>query len=626
MRIFFRHEKVRAVQKEMMKDIYSAFVESKHIIIHAPTGCGKTDASLSPAISYAIENNLNVFFMTPKISQHLIAMSVVKDLRQKFDLDIRAVDLVGKSHLCINEEVMDKEVNDFYELCKKKVKNHECPHYIIARGYNVKQRSEAKARLDEILRWYGAGRSCTAVKRHCLSYGESYGIKGPCPYEVSLEIAKRADVLICDYYHVLNPYIASSFLDRIEKELEDSILIIDEAHNSPERLRAALSSSLDKRVVLKAAEEARSIKNKVLAKHIEAVIPFIEKLEDRMDYEEGDEAIVYKEELPSMRDFLLDMEESGLEFLEKSNRHRSYLLRMKRFFSMWEEEDISFLRLMRKTERGLKIDFKCLDPSVISSEPLNRAHSTVLMSATLKPGSMYRDMLGLDADRTVIKEYKSPFPKKNRLVLIDKSISTKYERRTESEYKRMAEHIRDIVNNVPGNSAVFFPSYKVMGEVLRYIGNKIKKRMFTQQEGMKAESVKEMLESFQAEKERGAVIFAVSGGSLAEGIDLPGKSLLAVVVVGIPLGEPDIETKALIRYYDFKYGKGWDYGYIFPAMNKAVQAAGRCIRSETDKGLIVFMDERFAWSKYKRLIPEEYEMKETSNFKKTVRKFWSSKS
>ena len=619
MKVFFRHDHARLVQQEIIKDAYTAFATSRHLIAHAPTGCGKTDALLSPAISYAIENDMNVFFMTPKISQHKIAVETIKDLKEKHNIKTLGVDLIGKKHMCVNHSLLEKDSSDFYELCQKKIKNHECPHYILAKGHNPRQRSEAKMRVDHILSQYEGIETSGDLKKLCVEFGKEFKIKTPCPYEVSIQIAEKANFIICDYYHILNPYISSTFLEKIGKNLEDSILILDEAHNAPARLRKAMSVAIDEFSVQKAYEEAKRMKNDVLAERIALLGEDLRRL-DKQRVE--DETIAYKEELSIMKDYILDMEETGLKYLEQTDRHRSHLLRVARFFYTWEQDNISFFRIMKKTEKGLRVEFKCLDPSVVTAGPLNEAHSSVLMSATLKPGEMYRDIMGLDYDRTFLKEYGSPFPKRHRLSLLDDTVSTRYERRDNEGYEKIASNISKITNNIPGNSAVFFPSYKVLKEIFSRAKKDIKKKIFVQEAKSSPENIIKMMKEFQKNKKTGGVLFAVSGGSLSEGIDLPGDNLLCVIVVGVPLNEPDIETKALIQYYEFKYGKGWDYGYIFPAMSKAVQAAGRCIRSDDDRGVIVFMDERFGWNKYSKLIPNEYSLMPAKDLEKEVKEFW----
>jgi len=130
-----------------------------------------------------------------------------------------------------------------------------------------------------------------------------------------------------------------------------------------------------------------------------------------------------------------------------------------------------------------------------------------------------------------------------------------------------------------------------------------------------------MLEEFKGAKKIGGVLLGVTGANFAEGIDLPGDLLNGVIVVGLPLGKPDLKTKELMKYYDTKFKKGWDYGYIFPAMNKCLQSAGRCIRSETDRGVIIFLEERFVWPNYYNCLPREG-LIVANNYEKLLKEFF----
>jgi DNA excision repair protein ERCC-2 len=245
------------------------------------------------------------------------------------------------------------------------------------------------------------------------------------------------------------------------------------------------------------------------------------------------------------------------------------------------------------------------------------------MSGTLKPQEMYRDLLGLDDARTELREYSSPFPRQNRLSLLVTGITTKYASRTEEEYGRIAGKASEVLNAIPGNAAIFFPSFglqKKISPLLRLV-----RPLLAQKENSSPQENSETLSQFRERAKRGgAVLAGVSGGSFSEGIDLPGDELLGVVVVGIPLGEPDLETQALIEYYDYKFGKGWAYGYIYPAMARAVQAAGRCIRNEKDRGVVAFLDSRFAWKNYSRCFPRDLDFIVTDSPGEHVKRFWLS--
>jgi DNA excision repair protein ERCC-2 len=265
------------------------------------------------------------------------------------------------------------------------------------------------------------------------------------------------------------------------------------------------------------------------------------------------------------------------------------------------DDSKDFIRLGKiwKNRANVSISRKCLDPAFIAKDIVEDTHSTILMSATLRPLEMYADVLGFDTRRTIFKEYPSPFPENNRMNIIVKGVTTRYSKRTFEMYKKIANHVSKIVESIPGNVLVVFPSYEYLNNTLPLISTN--KKRYVQEENMSSTKLSALISSFK--KERNAVFFGVIGGSVSEGVDFPGDELLGVVIVGIPLAEPDLETQALIDYYEEKFGKGWSYGYIYPAINKVVQAAGRCIRSETDKGVVVFLDERYIWRNYARALP-----------------------
>ncbi len=239
---------------------------------------------------------------------------------------------------------------------------------------------------------------------------------------------------------------------------------------------------------------------------------------------------------------------------------------------------------------------------------------------------MYRDLMGLEEDATEMREYTSPFPSDNRLNLVVPTVTTKYSKRNREQYKKIAKETSKIVGNTPGNSAVFFPSYSVLRSVVNHLDEEIDKPLLVQERGSSPKERNKLLSRFKSYSRKlgnGAVLAGVSGGSYGEGIDLPGQELMSVVIVGVPLKEPDLETEALIDYFEGKYGRGWEYGYIFPAMTKAIQAAGRCVRNETDKGVIAYLDKRFTWSNYSRCFPDELDIEVTEKPGEKVKRFWS---
>ena len=243
-----------------------------------------------------------------------------------------------------------------------------------------------------------------------------------------------------------------------------------------------------------------------------------------------------------------------------------------------------------------------------------------MMSGTLDPTEMYSDILGFSKD-TIQKSFESPFPEENRLNLIIPKTTTKYDMRSEQQYRDIAQVLNEVCDRVPGNCAVFLPSYSLLESVNKYFQFESKKNVLKELPGMTKQEKHELLENFKKCK-KNTVLLGAATGSFGEGIDIEDNILKAVIVVGLPLGMPDLETKELISYYDDKFGKGQDYGYFLPAFIKTLQNAGRCIRSEKDRGIIVFLDQRFTWSNYFRFFPADWKLKISLDYKEVIADFF----
>jgi Rad3-related DNA helicase len=207
--------------------------------------------------------------------------------------------------------------------------------------------------------------------------------------------------------------------------------------------------------------------------------------------------------------------------------------------------------------------------------------------------------------------------------LIVPDTTTKFTRRKKEEFDKIADWCSTISNAIPGNVAIFFPSYWLRDTIMKSFERKCKKTIFVERQGMKKKEKVEFLNQFKEYADVGAVFLGAISGSFGEGIDLPGKFLKGVIVVGIPLDTPDLETLALIEYYDKLFGAGWDYGYVYPAMNRTVQACGRVIRSETDRGVVVLLDERFVWKNYFKCLPLDWGLIVTKEPERRIKDFFS---
>jgi DNA excision repair protein ERCC-2 len=611
----FPHENVRPVQNALILEIERAIDEKKCLVAHAPTGLGKTAAVLPVALKKAIEKDLTVFFLTSRHTQHRIAIETLKEVKKKHNLAINTVDIIGKKWMCLVPGIEALRAGDFAEYCRKEREEGKCEFY-------VRTRNKAKPSVE------AANMIAKLNERSPVHIEETIGEcrqNELCPYEISVLMGNKAKVIVADYYYVFNNNIRETFLNKIDKKLEDCIIIIDEAHNLPSRIRELNTHAISTFTVEKAIKEAQKARYDEIVPMLRHVSGVLEMLGEDSD----EERLVSKDEFVNLIKKEADYEQliGDLEALAdevRETQKTSSAGGVANFLTVWLGEDEGFARILSKDFYKGKPQFvlthNCLDPSMTAKPIISGAYSVTAMSGTLKPAEMYRDMLGMPAD-TVIREYKSPFPAKNKMALIVPKTTTKYTMRSNEQFRSIAEVSAEIVNSVPGNTALFFPSYEIKDVIGNHFSVRTGKTVFSEKPGMTKEEKEEMLNEFKKYKNSGAALLAVASGSFGEGIDLPGDFLKAVVVVGLPLNRPDLETQELIKYYDKKFGKGWDYGYLIPAMNKCMQSAGRCIRSETDRGVVVFLDERFAWKNYLRLFDAD-EIEITKDYEEKIKRFF----
>ncbi len=616
--IFFPYTRVRDIQSTMISDVHNAIKDKKHIIMHAPTGIGKTISALAPALAFAIKNNLTIFFLTSRQTQHKIVVDTLRQIKQKFGIELECADVIGKKWMCLQNGVESMPSSSFHEYCKSLRDESKCEFYTNTRKLTGQPTVNAQHSLEEL-----------KISGPCHVHdliGEGKK-KSLCPYELAVLAASNAKVIIADYYYIFNQSIRSSFMLKIKKELENSILIVDEAHNLPNRIRELLTQRLSSNVIEFAKKEAAKFGYNEAIANLEIVENSLYEAGKGIESEGTIAKNSFIDEIEKSKKYdelISEMEFIGEDIRDKQKR--SYVLSVSKFLESWLGSDIGYGRILTKEikDKKLKVDlaYRCLDPSLAAKEVIEKSYSTILMSGTLTPTSMYKDILGFN-DNVIEKEYKSPFPKKNRLNLIIPKTTTKFVERSNKQFNEIAKVCGEIANIVDGNSAIFFPSYDLMHSIAGFISKETNKPMFMEKPTMTKEEKENLLLNFRSHKP-GAILLGASTGSFGEGIDMPGV-LQAVIIVGLPLNKPDIEARLLIEYYDDKYGKGFEYGYVLPAITKCLQNAGRCIRSESDKGAIIFLDERYAWQNYYQCFPEEWDMEVRMDYKGVFKNFLSIK-
>lgn len=613
MKDLFPYDEVRDQQNQLVEAVKNAVNLGGQLVVHAPTGLGKTSASLAPTIAYAMEHKKTVLFLTSRITQHSLALKTVNEINKKHNAGIRAADIIGKQHYCLQPGAERLRSKEFIEYCKALREDKACEYY-----ENFKQGEELTTKSKLAMKELGAAHSSEAIKSGCSSHGV-------CPYEIAIQLAKKAHVIITDYNYVFNPGVSQSFLQKIGKDIQDLIIVVDEAHNLPNRVKESASDKLTTIMLQRAANEAEKFKYDEHAKTMKQINDLFTRLgltiEERMEERYIDKEDVTKR-IDDIEVLIENLDTAGDAIREE--QQFSYLGAVADFLRMWcSDEEDGFTRIFSEYdfngETIYTLSYRCLDPSVVTAEILNNAHASIMMSGTLSPTRMYKELFGVLRAKELT--LRSPFLESNRLSLIIPRTSTKYTSRSEAMYAEIAAHCTKAANSIPGNVAIFLPSYALLSSVQKHFG-RLKKTVFTERPKMTSQEKEEMINRFKEYKEQGAVLLGVISGNFGEGIDLPGDLLKGVIVVGLPLGKPTLETKALIRYFDNKFGRGWEYGYTFPAFNKTLQSAGRCIRTENDRGVIIFLDERYEHDRYKSCFPEDWDLKTTILYDKLIEGFF----
>ena len=623
---------VREGQKEFMEDVTHAVEGGEILIAHAPTGIGKTVAVLVPALQYAIENDKTVFFLTSKKSQHKIAIDTLRLLKERVNLSSVAVDITSKQSMCPRAVSIYREFYSlFNEFCKFEQKNKRCRYFMKHDEDALRRIKEEIMHVEELCSW------CTT--------------RGICPYKAALDVAKSADVLVCDYNYLFSQDIAERVREKIETGLEDLIVIIDEAHNLPDRIRNNLSSELRMNTITEAARGIRTTNREMydnlmqfgmIFKRLTGEAEKNNKLEIRVERDflvdevekilrRRIDAMSYEEFVDSLRHIAEGFDEGttsrSTKYRNEKEAVQRNILILADFFDGWQTEE-KCLRIFSVAQRdNPTLFFKLLDPSVVSEPIFAKAHSTIMMSGTLCPTEMYAEVLGAAPDRIkgreiVLREYSSPFPKENRRIVVTKGLTTKYTERGEEMYMKVASKIGDVAEYVRGGMAVFFPSYALLNNISAHLPDEVRRRAIVERREMKKDEKNQLYELLRDNYD--GILLAVQGGSFSEGMDYESNTLKAVIVVGLPLSPPTLEVKTIEGYYVGKYGaeKGRLYGYLYPAITKVLQAAGRGIRSEHDRCIIILMDYRFAQYPYKNCLPPDYDLSFTDRAEKYCKEFF----
>lgn len=610
----------RTGQKELAVSVYKAVMQKKELFIQAPTGVGKTMSVIFPAVKAVGEGLVDkIFYLTAKTITGQVAQDSFKTLREK-GLAFHFITITAKDKMCIKEETKCNPDN-----CER-AKGHfdrinDAIYDIITHEQDITR---------EII----------------LSYAKKHQV---CPYEFSLDISNFADAVICDYNYAFDPTVS---LKRYfsGNNSERYLFLVDESHNLVERARAMYSADLKK-------EDMLYIKKIIAHKDIRVTKALERCNRTMLAYKRMcDKEYVYLEEIGDFimqleklygymeqflddyrefegRDEVLDFYFSIIHFLNmydctflKDEEEHSYYKICGHLVSGETSERFSELSVRESIfDEAFFVRLMCMNPSANLKACMEHAVSTVFFSATLLPVNYYKLLLSGDINDYAVY-INSPFHSQNRKILVANDVSSKYTRRTADEYRKIAEYIEKIVSVKKGNYMIFAPSYQFMEEILKEMERgKGDYEIAVQKQSMAESEREEFLSAFHNPHQKTFLSFCVMGGIFSEGIDLTEDKLIGCIIIGTGLPQICMEKEVVKTYFDESGRNGFDYAYLYPGVNKVLQAAGRVIRTEKDTGIIVLLDDRFLRKEYAALFPREWHDREMVNLRgisSKVEKFW----
>lgn len=578
----FPYQGYRKGQQELISGVCKAIESGSLLFAQAPTGTGKTVAALYPAVKALGEGKASkIFYLTAKTTTRAIAEKAVNDMRIK-GLRIKSVTITAKEKTCFNSGLPCDA-----ELCE------------YAKNYNGKIRDTLKDTF-----------SLDFLDRNTI---EAIAIRhAVCPFELSLDISLFCDIIICDYNYLFDPrvYLKRFFM----QQRGDWCFLIDEAHNLVDRAREMYSAEISKRAV---SELRRAIKSEMpgLFETINRLHKYLSEIEREYAEKNESDAKIFLHVAKTPPEGLYALIGSFTAYIEDwlpANPPVSFqdklldayfdFIGLLKILDAYNEGYVTYYE---KTPGNFKLKLFCIDPSSLLKEAMGRGRSSILFSATLSPLDYFTRLLGGDGTSSVMV-LASPFPRENLCIYVDDTISTKYKTRQLS-YDRIAESILTAVSGKTGNYMAFFPSFEYLEQVyFRFMGIKSGIRTIYQIRGMSEAARQQFLDEFDTSGETSLAGFAVMGGVFGEGIDLTGEKLSGAVIVGVGLPQICNERNIIRQYFDEQTGTGFEFAYVYPGINRVLQAAGRVIRTETDRGIVVLLDERFSSYSYKELLPAEW--------------------
>ena len=655
---FLAHDKPRPGQIDMIRECRESLRNKGHHIAAAPTGIGKTAASIAAALEVAMNTSTkpHILFLTGRQSQHKIVIETVRKINSRLGnthRDIKVVDIIGRESMC---EVVDIQTGRC--LCEQ--------------GSS----ESARARLKEDVRNY-----ILQEPRHVFDIVEKSKTFGVCAWQTCRSAVKDCDILVCDYNHVFAEQVRENSLPSMGVSLQNSIIIVDEAHNLPDRIRMSMERVITPIIVRNAAMELeefmgsleniamRSSSNSSpqLLEDVSWAFEVIKLLRVKManyfktlheKVNEDEESIVKIDDFTKLIHAACNEYEgvSGQMKLDSENDFQAKSPTQNRFeklaytlsqvsVEVEDDEDSSepdahrishivesIIRFGNTTALCMvfspkgkegKITTHLLDPGILSGPLFSKSAGSILMSGTLHPPSMYADILALPKNLTTKTSYVSPFAGERRPVLVARDVTTKYNQRSEDMWNKIRAHIQALIEHSEDHIAVFCPSYRLLDEILGGIFFSGVTKITESRDWVK-DDIDRVVAKLKNERKNGnrVLLCGVFGARLSEGIDYDDGVLGSVVCIGIPNPPPSVLSDSLKEYISDKFGSqnAWRYTVTQPAINAILQAMGRPIRSVEDRALILLLDNRNDNRTYRECYPHAMKMN-TSNDPNSTKAF-----
>ena len=593
----FPFETYRPGQHQMAMEAYRTMRNHGQMLVQAATGIGKTIAVVYPAVKSLVEElSQKIFYLTARTTGQRVAEKALDELRTK-GLRLKSVTLTAKDKICFCPD----------SACHP----DECEY---ARGHYDRINDAVKAIF-----------TCedAFTREMIIQTAREFQV---CPFEFSLELSLWADCIICDYNYVFDPRV---FLRRFfQEENGDYIFLIDEAHNLVDRSREMFSAQIFKQPIL---DLRRQLKKDLphIFKSLGRINAWLVKA--RKKCAESANPLAEKDPpddlIPLLKGFLFITERWLVQNIKTAFRENllDLYFTISGFIRVADQYDECYTSCYEKLGKDLKLKLFCIDPSIHLENALNRCQTAIFFSATMTPMDYFKQILGCDQSAHHLILH-SPFPGKNLGLFISDRISTYYRHRDQTA-DQVSQVISALIEQKKGNYLLYFPSYAYMRKIhASYTARSPQTETLLQEPGMAESERDQFLRRFSRDNPQTLVGFAVMGGIFGEGIDLVGKRLMGAVIVGVGLPGISLERELIKEYFTHTLGAGYEYAYLFPGINRVLQAAGRVIRTEHDRGVILLIDQRYSRYQYKSLLREEWDPIWVQNNRQLadgLQKFWN---